>query len=1556
MTDTSTTQSSRGVSVTETWDTLCKDCRTASDEPATFSYSGEWKNRQIDRGQSRSDRCPECRKKHKTAIGAYAVAYVDVEAIGSVANPDEPSGPLGSLGPLPVQHERHTQEVDLATFQFGLDDKAIVKLLDGLSHGKRVAVFEAGTGTGKSTFAPFRLMKPPERPPRADRKPLYLPTDFGPIIVTEPRIPATTGVATFVGEQLVAGCRQQVCNRHGVFVPGGSEYEHAGGTDKCKVSSCTEHIGPGFPVGYQKSGEKCWDDACQLIYVTDGTLINWIRDGRLARIGMVIVDEAHERSENIDLILTLLRDELPRHPNLRVIIASATIDKNFFVQYFGGEERVHYQYAEAEKGVGYGVPFFPDLEVTDAIIANGLQDDPLLGPSLRHIDPWPKDPPEVRVHTRHVRELASKNEIPFEQWKTLMPAAVAEQVLRLVDGTDVESGDILAFLPTTKLINESCALIRNGLKKRANTTVMVYELLASIDEKQKQNALDPSSPGRRKVVVSSNLAETSLTVEGVKYVVDSGLICQSDWNPDIVRQTQPTIPHSQSGVRQRWGRVGRSAPGWVFPLYTRKQFSELQANTPAGSTQTNLEQFLVKLKAAGVDSIDDVKLPGNFSDDVYRPANQDAETARTFSAELKRAQRALAANGAIDKDGHLTSFGRELERFGGSPEHAMAIMFADRLACVPEVGMALSLLSDRLVDRRGLLTFDRDWPPAWRIHAAQCHRGLAAGCTDDLDLVITIAAAWQRADDPSRWAKQWCVNEAPLLEAESYMMDLVATLSPKMREEAKRQLDPRLTFRARAVLSRALVSVTYVPAAQAGTWHLEVDEESPIVEQTPSPLVPVMGRFIALSRHQPTDKQGKASGNPVVQGLVSVSEWAREPNAKGQVPDAFELLIRCSQRPRDSHVTAWDWQRQTFPVGTVVSVSEFDASHNLHEVTVVHDAPVFEQDLPNFDSAIDDSYEEEISEIRRHEARSAAEQAATFDVKGSKSRKAETPDEERDNTPRDLRELEHNDGPVIDITGTSSDVTTQAKPDRNSATTSITWQSSPLPYRIAHGVVVGYQDEGLVLQPLSEPKPLTFDCPDLPFGAVIDVTYAGHVSDHLSRFAILQVDRSNDIFFESEMSGALDVNNKGWFVDVPEGTRFAATVVPGYGARDPIGLTLLPNLRLQLPAGTPGQNADETWHTGVIEMPTSERDARYVVVDGTGTATAPFRFAVRASQVPTAAQGSNVHVLLKSWSVQLPSHPILSSEVLYEFAAEITADGDGWKTKGLGPMSEVLRLALLIHGPATLQWERAVWKCWVQSHRLKATYVRLREREGPAVGNIVNISEPTIEEIPVPALAGGLQITVDDVLEAMSDLGIPIRSHPATVRPHEANRLRSYLRDSKAAQERRAVARETQTHSPAESDLPKPDAFQSFASDGSLAFVDVIAAIAIGLATFLFINVAGFGPDPDAHLPILVEDSPVVNGHPLYGYWLGGGLTTFTVLTRLLLPFSRAGRWRSVVLALIYALLTCYGIVVAISFFTGTDSDGRGSGGGVLIGLVFAVPAFIILRLLTPSDHKMSSP
>jgi predicted RNA-binding protein with RPS1 domain len=902
---------------------------------ASFTYPEDDATRKLDRGGSRSDRCPEHRREHTKHTQGMAVAYVDLATVGEVEDRENPTGPLGGLGPLPTAHDASPTSADLAKHEFGMNDKDIVEILD-LLRDKRVLVLKAGTGTGKSTFAPYRLLDPPTEEdcqalgiPVPSRG-IYQLAKAGPIIVTEPRVAAATGVATYVGTKL-------------------------SGTG----------VGAGYPVGYQVSGDRNHDDACQLIFVTDGTMINWLREGRLSKIGTVIVDEAHERSTNIDFIMGYLCRDLSKYPHLRVIITSATFNTDFYKEYFGGPEVVAVKEVPAVKSVGYGMPLFPGLdtpsESEEAFFSEtGWPEDlwPLitepalnekrfihthwparLAPPLKETEVLDKRPvteggdlgyeEDLHATTEKLLALRLEESVPVEEWKARMPDVLADFVIRLVNGLDEHEifGDILGFLPTGKTIDYACEKIRAALGERAD----VFALLSTLPDKQKDEALSARRKGdKRKVVISTNLAETSLTVEGVRFVVDSGLIAQSDWNPKLAAGGIPTKPHSRAGIKQRWGRVGRKAPGWVFPLYTKQQYAKLDEDTSPGSARENLEALLMTARLGGIDNVKDFPWPAQFKP-TQTTLDAAGEAARSrFLEELDRADIALRGGGAVDDDGHPTAFGREVSRLSsfGSTASALAILYADRLACVPEVTTILALLeNDRLVGQKALLVDDYDWPPEWRLEAARRHRGLASLAEDDAHLVLLVCAAWERADEKTppweqsearrTWARRWWINDEVLIDAAKRRQEALGALSPAMKEEVKRFVEPALLDRARGVIGRTMSAMAYrrrddglyvpetvQPTEEPSPHQLEGDA---LTGQT-HPLI------IAMRRREKDEVR-------YVSNLIAVPTARTEPNTASGVRDAMNLVreFRKTAPPDPARNRALTLMSQ-YPVGTRVRV------------------------------------------------------------------------------------------------------------------------------------------------------------------------------------------------------------------------------------------------------------------------------------------------------------------------------------------------------------------------------------------------------------------------------------------------------------------------------------------------------------------------------------------------------------------------------------------------------------------------------------------------------------
>ena len=919
--------------------------RELEERRANAVYNENWAARLVDRGGSRSDRCKDHRLQHKNDIRGIAVAYIDLQTVGEVSDRENPTGPLGGLGPLPSAHAMVPNTgYDLQDVPVGMTDAHVTAMIE-LLRQKQILILKAGTGTGKSTFAPYRLMDPPVETTRevAHTSAFAKLTDLGPIIVTEPRVQAAVGVATFVGE-VMSG---------------------AGG------------VGPGFPVGYQVSGDRNHDEACDLIYVTDGTMINWLREGRLSRIGTVIVDEAHERNTNIDFIMGYLKRELPRYPHLRIIITSATFNTDFYLEYFGGPDVANVMEVPAEKSFGYGMPLFPNLDTPEegeddvltrwadcALPLSNQQPRSILDFIHTHwkaqyADPlkYPDDVADkaddeyvedVWDTTQRLLSYRHDGKIPMEQWQERMPGEMAKFVIQLANGLDEQGifGDILGFLPTRRTIEPVCDEIERALGRAYKG--QVFPLISTLPKSRQKLALAKRRMGEpRRIVISTNLAETSLTVEGVRFVVDSGVIAQSEWDPALAKGGIPTKPHSQAGIKQRWGRVGRKSPGWVFPLYTKGQYLALAEDTPPGSTRENLEALVMTAKMGGIDDVLGFEWPAAF-DPTTVELDESARHGRdVFTRELGRADLALRAGGAIDGAGHPTSFGKELTHFQGlgSTASALAILYADRLACVPEVATIVALLENtRLIDPRGLLLDDYNWPDEWRLEAAERHRGLASLCTDEAELVLVLAAAWERADqgrlpwedspERQRWARTWWVNHSRLLEAAQKRHDVLTSLSPAMKENVKRFLDPSLIGRARGALTRALAAQVFKrvgdgafePAHSASppvgvaepSDPVDADGAKPTAQnaifhpEDDSLIVPAADAIIALRRRE-------ARNDNRISSFVIAQPWALSAEGaqkRSSTADAMHLLVAASKNSKPDPVATIALQYlESWPVG-----------------------------------------------------------------------------------------------------------------------------------------------------------------------------------------------------------------------------------------------------------------------------------------------------------------------------------------------------------------------------------------------------------------------------------------------------------------------------------------------------------------------------------------------------------------------------------------------------------------------------------------------------------------
>jgi hypothetical protein len=626
----------------------------------------------------------------------------------------------------------HTREIDPdpSGLDLGLRAEHVQEIYAALD-ANRVLVIVAPTGAGKSTVIPFGLLSPLAT--SGLRHDHFTPNGRQ-IIVTQPRRVAASDIPRVIARKLY-------------------------GTS----------VGPGSEIGYRHGQDREQTDPWnRLVFVTDGTLLNWLTDHRAGEFSIIIIDEAHERSTTIDLILALLRTDLIKYPHLRLIVLSATIHAENFVRYFESVlpgQVWHRDFQECEKAFGYECRWW-----TKAAVEPGY-----------------------------------------------MAGAMASKIIELIKST--KEGGILGFMPGEEEIKATILMIEDGLDSRARQSVALLPLYSALEPEAIARAKDPIKPiavnGQkvvpRRVVVATNIAETSLTIPDVVHVVDSGLIKESIW--DVVAHTEElrTRWHSQAGCRQRWGRAGRNQPGIAHTLYTREQFESFEPFTRPAIVREALDDLLIKATRAGVT---------DFESFAWLDTPDKTEVSRVMGA--------IEGRRLVDGDGDPTRLGSEIfdvyQRIGrfldegaGAAARALdmasLLLLADQYACLIEAATFLVLLphlGDNLYNRRnGLFRFESNWPVAERDRIARIQGSLRAGCIDDLDLALKIAALYEglvvggREFGGKEWATRAAINAEVIDLALASRDGLLGVFVREARERGIRRLDLSLNERVRLLVAHA---------------------------------------------------------------------------------------------------------------------------------------------------------------------------------------------------------------------------------------------------------------------------------------------------------------------------------------------------------------------------------------------------------------------------------------------------------------------------------------------------------------------------------------------------------------------------------------------------------------------------------------------------------------------------------------------------------------------------------------------------------------------------------
>lgn len=462
---------------------------------------------------------------------------------------------------------RPTIQPDLA-FDGSLPIHARVDdLVDALARHP-VVILAGETGSGKTTQIPRILLK----------------AGFGaerPVVVTQPRRVAAMSLARRVAEEM-------------------------------KVEET------GF-VGHKVRFDNRTTSATRVVFATDGALLAELgSDPDLRRYDAIVVDEAHERSLNVDFLLGVLQRIRRRRPELRIVIASATIDTEAFAKAFAAEDGTPAPVIQVE-----GRTFPVDILYRDELVD---EDDD--------------------------ETLAERT------------AAAIREMLELGEG------DLLAFLPGEREIRETQKELEK-IPPRGTEIVPLFGRLSAADQ---DRVFHPGS--KRRVILSTNVAETSVTVPRIRLVVDTGLARIARYAPRTRTKRLQIEPISQASARQRAGRCGRIAPGICLRLYAREDFERREAQTPPEVRRADLSEVILRLLDLGLGTPEEFPF-------IDPPDRRQVSDGWQLLREL----------GAVDDDGALIATGRRMARLPLDPRSARILVEAAREHCLREAVVLASALS-----------------------------------------------------------------------------------------------------------------------------------------------------------------------------------------------------------------------------------------------------------------------------------------------------------------------------------------------------------------------------------------------------------------------------------------------------------------------------------------------------------------------------------------------------------------------------------------------------------------------------------------------------------------------------------------------------------------------------------------------------------------------------------------------------------------------------------------------------------------------------------------------
>lgn len=500
----------------------------------------------------------------------------------------------------------------------------------------------------------------------------------------------------------------------------------------------------GEEVGYTIRFDDCTSSKTVIKYMTDGMLqVEALTDPLMSRYSVIMLDEAHERTVATDILFALLRDAVRRrHGTLKLIVTSATLDSQKFSSYFDNCPVFHI------KGRTFPVKIYytktPELDYIEATIDTVID-----------------------VHTNN------------------------------------PPGDILVFLTGRDEIETCCEAIvqKMSVLNKADpklSELLVLPIFSAMPSEMQSRIFEPTPEGKRKVVIATNIAETSITIDGIYYVIDPGFVKVNAYDPKRSMDSLIVQPISRAQADQRAGRAGRTGPGKCYRLYTKNAYlKEMSANTTPEILRQNLSHTILMLKAMGINDV----LNFGFMDKPKEEA-------------ILKALEELYILEALDENGELTDVGGYMAYFPMEPMLAKTLIKSFEFNCSYEVIEIISMLS----------VPDIFYRPREKRELADKMKQKFDDYNGDLLTLLHIYRKWEE----SGFSKDWCidnfVHEKSMRKAKDVKEQLIKLIGNISRKENGLKLTVLSCRNQLDNVRKAFVSGFFKNSAKRASNHGHNDE------------------------------------------------------------------------------------------------------------------------------------------------------------------------------------------------------------------------------------------------------------------------------------------------------------------------------------------------------------------------------------------------------------------------------------------------------------------------------------------------------------------------------------------------------------------------------------------------------------------------------------------------------------------------------------------------------------------------------------------------------------